>query len=150
MALVRALQGPPPGEYHQKTQPAVHTDTYINTYTHFCVSQVCDPALLKFFFWINISYRQTAVTMSTYMAISFVWHSHLTHRAQKNSDTMEILKPRLRNVPGENIPEGGWNQNSGKKRKSTCSARERCIRHPLFTASMCARWQAQKRLIMLC
>ncbi len=58
---------------------------------------------------------------------------------------MESHELRVRNVPGKNIPEGGRNQNSGKRRKSTCSAKEKCTRHPLFTVvSMCICWRLLK------
>lgn len=43
--------------------------------------------------------------------------------------------------PGKNIPEGGSNQNTGK-RNSTCSAEEMCSKHPLFivlSMSICRR-----------
>lgn len=58
---------------------------------------------------------------------------------------MESCELSVRNLHGKNIPEGGRNQNSGKKRKSTCSAKEKCTRHPLFTVvSMCICWQSLK------
>lgn len=64
---------------------------------------------------------------------------------QQNWNAMKSCEPSVRNVPGKTIPGGGWNQNSGKKRKFTCSAKEKCIRPPLFTAvSVCICWHLLK------
>lgn len=168
MALVRVLQGPPPGRYGKHTNARTRMcmcTIYKHTFVcHIIQSDVSVYLSLRSWLCLHFLHlhaircaaiferereRWFAVTMWADfwggLFLSVTQPSNARGPSQQNRDTMESHEPRVRNVPGKNIPEGGWNQNSGKRRKSTCSANEKCTRHPLFTVvSMCICWRSLK------
>lgn len=167
-----SCQGTPGASTWQvwQTHKCTHTDVHV----HYIQAHICLPhhperrlCLFKFavlavpallaspchqmcsHLWERERERWFAVTMWADfwggLFLSVTQPSNARGPSQQNRDTMESHEPRVRNVPGKNIPEGGWNQNSGKRRKSTCSANEKCTRHPLFTVvSMCICWRSLK------
>ncbi len=145
MALVRVLQGPPPGRYGKHTHS--HTQTCMCTiYKHtssiatFLFIWVCGPGRA----WISASscHQQSLREKEREMPFEdgllrpcgliseevyfSVWHSRPTHLvpANKTETPWKAMSREWGMWPGKNIPEGGWNQNSGKRRKSTCSAKK--------------------------
>lgn len=171
MALVRVLQGPPPGRYGKHTHAhthrhacALYTSTRLSATSSiatFLFIWVCGPCHA----WTSASscHQQSLREKEREMPFKdglpwpcgliseevyfSVWHSRPTHLvpAKKTETPWKAMSREWGMFPGKNIPEGGWNQNSGKRRKSTCSAKEKCTRHPLFTVvSVCICWRSLK------
>lgn len=174
MALVRVLQGPPPDRYGKHTYAHEHTQTHTHaralyTSTHFVcytiqehfwlfefavlvvpgrlhlhtirraaggkrhpLRTVCRHCCADWFLSESISLCDTAVQRTK------SWPAKL-------ETPWKAMSWEWGMCPGKNIPEGGWNQNSGKRRNSTCSAKEKLTRHPLFTVVfMCICWRFLK------